>query len=62
MARCQIEEEETKAQWFPCGSDVVDWERKEARPMTWMEWASIGIAMGLACLPVCRWWVRELDG
>ena len=29
--------------------------------MTWLEWASIGIAMGLACLPVCRWWVRELD-
>ena len=29
--------------------------------MTWLEGASIGIAMGLACLPVCRWWVRELD-
>ena len=26
--------------------------------MTWLEWASIGIAMGLACLPV---WVNLLD-
>ena len=29
--------------------------------MSAWEWIGVGIAMGLACLPVCRWWVRELD-
>ena len=29
--------------------------------MTWADWIAISLAMGLACLPVCRWWVQELD-
>jgi hypothetical protein len=29
--------------------------------MSGWDWITIAVAMGLACLPVCRWWVRELD-
>lgn len=29
--------------------------------MSGAEWATIGIAMGIACAVVCRWWVRVTD-
>lgn len=29
--------------------------------MSGAEWAGIGIAMGIACLVVSRWWVRLTD-
>lgn len=29
--------------------------------MSGLEWATIGCAMGIACLVVSRWWVRLTD-
>ncbi len=29
--------------------------------MTIYSWLTIATAMGLACVPVCRWWVRSCD-
>lgn len=29
--------------------------------MTGAEWGAVGIVLGLACLPVCRWWIVLCD-